>query len=178
MKNRYYQKGDSVVIVVKSKGEEHLVTIDADDLDKVSDFKGTWHLNNRGYISRTIGNKRESLHRLIKGFPEEKVIDHIDGNPLNNRKSNLRIIDNKGNQQNIRNLPRPSVSGYRGVRENRGKWGKKYRAFVIMDKKEYNLGSFDDIEEANAAAVIGRAIYHPHSKEAELLKKITEKASE
>lgn len=175
MKNMTEEHGNFVAIIINHKGNEYRTLVDKGDFEKVSSIRGTWHLNSRGYVSTTISGKRVSMHRLLLDPPDDKLVDHIDGDPLNNRKDNLRIVDNKGNQQNIRNLPKPSRSGFRGVRDNNGRWGKKYRAFVIVDKKERSLGSFDDIEEANAAAIIGRALYHPHSKEAALLEKLMQK---
>jgi hypothetical protein len=88
--------------------------------------------------------KTPSMHRLIMGCPEGFVVDHIDGNTLNNQKSNLRICSNS---QNIRNNKACGVSGFKGVRKN---WNK-YQARIRHDSKEIHIGLFSTPESAAAA---------------------------
>ena len=85
--------------------------IDEDDVEKVSEYR--WSPNTKSSphttyaFSRTNrGNKSLLLHRFIMGlgdFDEDKrVINHIDGNGLNNKKSNLEICDIMYNSQSSR----------------------------------------------------------------------------
>jgi hypothetical protein len=87
-------------------------------------------------------------HRLIffyhyGFFPE--TVDHIDGNPLNNRIENLRVAtysENSRNQKKRKN----NTTGYKGVSFN--KKYKKYTASICLDGKVKALGSFNTPEEA------------------------------
>ncbi|PAE20516.1 hypothetical protein CHH80_10915 [Bacillus sp. 7504-2] len=168
MKNLYEIKDDYTIIFVKRKGETYEVMIDTDDLELVSNFKGTWHLDNRGYIRRVIQQRVELLHRLITNPPKDMVVDHIDCNPLNNRRSNLRIVTWGQNTQNITSNKRSKV-GIRGVSlDNR--WNPRWRARLRVDGKDINLGYYDTKEEAEAAVIKGRAKYFPFSKEATYIK--------
>ena len=62
------------------------------------------------------------MHRLIMNlaYGDGLVVDHINGDGLDNRRSNLRICSNLENSWN--KISRPSVAGFRGVRKSRGKW--------------------------------------------------------
>jgi hypothetical protein len=63
------------------------------------------------------------MHRQIMGAKEGQEIDHINGNGLDNRRENLRIVTRS---QNLANRPafKSSKSGYKGVRKNKNGTGK------------------------------------------------------
>jgi hypothetical protein len=67
----------------------------------------------------SIKNKKTSLHRYIMGVEhnDHRVIDPIDGNGLNNRKSNLRIVSIIENRRNI-HIKKTNKTGYHGVKKN------------------------------------------------------------
>lgn len=72
------------------------------------------------YVTSYYKNGREiRLHRLIMGLmdaPRSVIVDHIDGNGLNNSRTNLRITDKNGNAQNRRKLlSKKCSSSYKGV---------------------------------------------------------------
>jgi len=77
-----------------------------------------------------------------------KIVDHINGNSLDNRRSNLRLASKAVNSRNTR-LPSTNTSGYKGVSFYRktGKW----RAYIKHNDKTYWLGMFVDKEDANRA---------------------------
>lgn len=56
----------------------------------------------RGLVKDERGKRTTSIHRLIMGEPADMVVDHIDGNTLNNRKSNLRVCTQRQNTTNRR----------------------------------------------------------------------------
>ena len=96
---------------------EQSVLIDKDDIEKVKDLK--WYISNAGYaMNREIG----LMHRLIMSPPEGKVVDHINGNTLDNRKCNLRVVDQAENVWNSKKTW--GASKYRGVwfQKDKGKW--------------------------------------------------------
>ena len=96
--------------------------IDKEDWDKISKlhwwFEGRYVANFKSYrdgkLKRT---KKILLHRFILGLDKDNksVVDHIDRNPLNNRKNNLRICTQVENQQNRIRVQSNNTSGYRGV---------------------------------------------------------------
>jgi len=139
-------------IVLHSKGEDYTVLIDEEDFHKVS--KHTWHINhnkcNKKYCHANIhinGKKTGlKLHRFLLGLEngDKRMINHIDGNSLNNQKSNLEICDQMYNTQSI-NTKRNF--GYIYVRKNGRK--KKYEAQVTINKKTY-FKRFYTTEEAQA----------------------------
>jgi hypothetical protein len=82
-----------------------------------------------------------SMHRVVVNAPKGTVVDHINGDSLDNRKENLRICTNA---ENVRNSPKHSnnTSGYKGVI-----WAKreqKWCAQIIVDGKLINLGYYSD----------------------------------
>jgi hypothetical protein len=100
------------------------------------------------------GKKRDTsrLHRLIVNAPQGSIVDHIDGNTLNNHKFNLRICDSKGSARN-RGLFKNNTSGYRGIFIRKGI--NKFRSKISINGITYNLG---DYATAEAAAYVHEAV--------------------
>jgi hypothetical protein len=94
-----------------------------------------------------------TLHRLIMQAPRGMVVDHVNGNRLDNRRCNLRLATTA---ENIRNMAiRGGTSQFKGVYYNtpRGRW----RAHICCDRKKLNLGDYAT-EEAAARAYNKAAI--------------------
>ena len=124
--------------------------IDKNDLEKVKQYK--WYLKN-GYVLTNKKNndiyKRLRLHHLIIGKPIFGLeIDHKNGNKLDNRKQNLRIITH---QQNIMNR---KAKGYYWYKIN-----KKWRAMIQINKKIIHLGYFINRQDAINARKIAENKY-------------------
>jgi hypothetical protein len=127
--------------------------VDDVDFEILSKFK--WAITNKGYAKRTIridGKlKTILLHRVIMGVSEENrhiFVDHIDRDPLNNTKSNLRVCNHMQNQWNKEKMKAAS-SKYKGV-----SWDNKYkkwRVTISIDGKGKNGGRYET-EEAAAKA--------------------------
>jgi hypothetical protein len=124
--------------------------IDAEDYEKIKNQK--WHLHhdrkrpdNLKYARKRYGNGHILLHRLILNPHKLKQVDHINGNGLDNRRENLRIVTGNENGQN-RHHPRSSQ--YPGVCfcKQTGKWISQ----VQYDNKKYWLGRFNTSKEAQA----------------------------
>ena len=103
------------------------------------------------YLHLTINKKRYVKHKLVffihHGYAP-KIIDHIDGNPLNNEISNLREADKYQNTWNAK-VRRHSSIGLKGVTFH--PQTKKYRARIRCKHKTYSLGLFATKEEAHQA---------------------------
>jgi hypothetical protein len=121
---------------------------DAFDLGQYS-----WRLNNIGYAIRhtTINRKAKSylMHRVIMKAQKGEVIDHINGDKLDNRKCNLRKTDQSSNRMNMIKRT-PTASKHKGVRrQQRGKpWYARIRSRPDDTQKERFLGAFDDEHQA------------------------------
>lgn len=123
--------------------EKARAIIDLDDLEKVGKYR--WHESSNGYV---MNSPAGLLHRFIMNAPEDKVIDHINHNPLDNRKSNLRICTQAENGKNLSISIRNST-GYKGVYFDNGT--KKYRARIGIDYGKKSLGYYHTAEEAAIA---------------------------
>lgn len=166
-----YIKGPKVSVLFCPAGDViYNCFIDTGDLCKVLTTPTLWRVNNhRGnYVScyYKTNNKRKTvyLHRFIMDCPAGKYVDHIDGNPLNNRRSNLRIVTHK---QNCENKVRPhklNTSGFRGVSYHKhcGKWEAYYWDNYI----KVRVGFYNSAEEANEAVCKARADHLPYSADA------------
>lgn len=101
-----------------------------------------------GYLNGTLFNKKYRAHRIIWWmlFDEQpEVIDHINGNGLDNRLENLRAATKKENSRNQKR-PTHNTSGVVGVYWNIG--CRKWVASIRVDGVLRHLGVFDEKEEA------------------------------
>jgi hypothetical protein len=118
-----------------------------EDYERVSQYK--WHAgrNSRGYWYAQRRKKGHTvlLHRFILNAPAGVMVDHRDGDGLNNTRGNLRFCTNTQNQSNSRR-PAHNKSGYKGVHFNK-KDGKWYAQIRVSGKVTY-LHSFDTAELA------------------------------
>ena len=121
MKNNYCFREDYVIIFCNS---ELITIIDQDDFEKVNSIKKTWSCrkDSSGYYYCMTNNPHQQIHRLIMNAKEGEIIDHINYNTLDNRKSNLRITDKSGNAMNRRGLNKNNTSGFRGVSRQGDGW--------------------------------------------------------
>ncbi len=117
--------------------------------------------NENGYNSIKINGKTIKRHRLmaycflglddiVGRLDKTNVIDHIDGNPLNNSLNNLRITNNSGNAQNQKN-----IKGF-----HFHKVMKKYKAKIMVNYKSIHLGYYETEEEARQSYLEGKEKYH------------------
>ncbi len=133
-----------IPITHSSKGT-HTLFIDEEDYDKIKDLNISLNTtsNKNTYYAKYIVYlnckyiKTIHIHRLIMGlgdFKEDKrIINHIDGNGLNNQKSNLEICDTMYNSQSFRREHAPIYKRYHF--ENDPKRKMKWRVYLKINKK-------------------------------------------
>lgn len=136
--NKFYFEDDRAVGTTTNGKKFYF---DKEDYERVSAH--TWGYDGKGYLRAVINGKHVSLHRFILNYNGECVIDHINNDPNDNRKCNLRVCSQA---DNIRNSKTPSnnTSGYKGVSRDRGRW----RAYIRVNYKQIHLGNFRTKEEA------------------------------
>lgn len=124
--------------------------IDLDDWDKIKEYKWSLTMKHSPYIfNRKRGRTpiHIYIHRLILGleYGDEKIGDHINGDTLDNRKENLRIVNYSQNGMNSA-IHKDNSSGYKGVYFS--KISNKWAAQIVLNGKTISLGTFDSIEDA------------------------------
>ena len=129
--------------------------VDAEDYDRLNQFKWCAVKYGENYYANRNGGKLGKfrrtfivkMHREVLNDPPGMIVDHINHNGLDNRKTNLRIVTREQNLWNSRKNISCRTSKYKGVtffkRDNR------WRAYITYKKKHIFIGSF--LEEAAAA---------------------------
>lgn len=141
--------------------------IDDDDYDLVAKY--TWHYHpdkqhkkGRAATWVCLGNKKKRriyLHRLILNAPSDKWVDHSDGNPLNNRRANLRLCNPAENARNAKaKKSLVARSPYKGV-----SWlakNRRWAARITVNRKMIFLGTYLTDTEAALAYDQAAPLYH------------------
>lgn len=128
--------------------------VDDEDFDYLNQFK--WHaskLSGKFYAQRHAklsnpNNIKILMHRDVMKPKKGFVIDHVDGNTLNNQKNNLRICTHAENMRNSK-IPINNTSGFKGVYWN--KENEKWTAFIRFNNKRFHLGLFFELKDAAKA---------------------------
>ena len=133
---------------IKLEGTDMTSRVDDEDYDALNHLP--WRLAN-GYAGFEIVSDRKRisiyLHRVISDVTNPKlVVDHIDGDPLNNSKSNLRVCTQQLNSCNRTILNSNNKSGFRGVSYHIGQ--DKWIASIMVNNKSTYLGIYSTPEEA------------------------------
>lgn len=132
--------------------------VDDEDFEKVRHF--VWRLkkgSTKSYVvyrpAERTGQKRLGdvrLHRLILNAPRESLVDHKNGDTLDNRRCNLRLCTTSQNGAN-RGKSKNNTSGFKGVyfvkRDNKRPWS----VYIMAKRKYMYVGRYDTAEEAARA---------------------------
>jgi hypothetical protein len=109
-----------------------------------------WYVRNDGYVYAIEDGRTIYLHRLILGAKKGQYVDHINRNPSDNRRENLRFVTH---QQNILNNAATGAS-----------WDKKRKRWCVYLKKNYKtifVGRFRTKPEALRGRRIALAVLFP-----------------
>jgi len=133
--------------------------VDGEDFDRIT--KHLWYFHKSGYAitNATVDGKKVKLrmHRVILDAPPGLLVDHIDGNKLNNLKSNLRLCTHQENQQN-RSKYSNNTSGYKGVVKLND--CNRWIASIWHNGSRIHLGTFTSPELAHDAYKAAALKYH------------------
>jgi hypothetical protein len=131
--------------------------VDDEDFDFLSLPTYKWHAIENKKTFYAGGRKNIKMHTLLMNTPEGKIVDHINGNGLDNRKENLRICTVEENNRNRGKTVR-NKSGFKGVCYLKNT--KKWKASIRVSKKQINIGYFKTKEEAYEAYCVACVKYH------------------
>lgn len=141
-----------IIALANWKGE---AIVDDDDYPRLSRFR--WYRLPNGYVAtKTKDGHHLYMHREVMHTPPGKHTDHVDGNKLDNRKSNLRICSKSENLRN-RGKQTNNTSGYKGVFYSIR--AHRWRAQIVVERKAIHLGLFDTTVEAAQAYNEAAAIF-------------------
>ena len=137
-------------------------TVDDDDYDFLMQWK--WCFVSNGYAVRLktyykfygkLTPRMIRMHRVINDTPNGLFTDHLNGDKLDNRKSNLRSCTKSQNSMNRKGYKNTS-SKFKGVTSRNNKW----EASIKIDKKSKTLGRFTSEKEAAKAYNVAALKYH------------------
>lgn len=127
--------------------QNQFAIVDQADFEHVTKHK--WQYNG-GYARRSVYGKTRTqvlMHRAIlerslgRCLNHQEQVDHINGDRLDNRRSNLRVASQ---DQNMRNKRQYNTLGYTGVSKHK----KRFQAKIHFDCATFYIGSFPTVEEA------------------------------
>lgn len=130
--------------------------IDKEDVALVTG-QSRWSLTSDGYVR----NNDILLHRLLLDAPDDLQVDHINGDRMDNRRSNLRLVTCAENRQNC--IGKEGRDSFRNIswRESRNKW----EVTVMVDGVSHWVGRFDTMEQAKREARKARRSLFTHNEE-------------
>jgi len=181
LKNEYKTFEDYAIIYLYDKNKKRYdLIVDIEDFNLLYNLTYSWHLfynkSNREYYAKStmyLGSvngkgkyKVYFVHQYLfnKNKENELTIDHVDHNPLNNRRENIRFITNENNLKNRGKLNNNNKSGYRNV-----SWNKSINKWIVqlqINRKNTVLGEFDfeELDKAGAFAKEMRELYYKEFK--------------
>lgn len=159
--NEWVDCGDYYECILKDKNQQEVARtkIDKEDKEKFKNYKlYARHQTDKIYAHFSVlGTGRKiAVHRFLVGLADVKysidqVVDHINGDSLDNRKQNLRICTQHQNSQNLRK--KDKVVGVRFHKKYNGYNYSKYSAVIMSNYKSIHLGYFDTKAEAILARI-------------------------
>jgi hypothetical protein len=134
----------------------YVTLLDDEDYERFKQWK--WYgapTHSKVYVRRGYTRNQKSfsemLHRVIMNAPHGFQVDHIDGDTLNNQKSNLRLCTPTENQRYKRSMiskPRPAHRPFKGVRLTPA---GRYKASIVHERQWIYLGTYDSAMDAARA---------------------------
>lgn len=143
--------------------------VDDEDFERVNKLK--WQLATNGYAMKSIRVKSTPdsrtkdalvsvyMHRFILNAPADLDVDHLDGNKINNQRHNIQLCTAR---ENAVNWKRSNITNYRGVYENKSRFGAK---LWLPGGPGVYVGTYDSPEEAAIAYdIVALTVFGPGHK--------------
>ena len=153
------------IIPIHNKLKEHVKSVIVDDDEWHRIMRHTCCVNKCDYVSIRQSKSITMLHRYLMNPPADMIVDHINGNKLDNRKENLRIVTPKQSSYNKGKYNTANATSmYKGVSKVT-KHRKKgdvisYTCQVGKDGKTHRLGSFsNELDAARAYNVKAKELF-------------------
>lgn len=137
-------------LVINHKEQEYLVIFDDDDAEVVSKYAWNIQINRsgvvyaRGILRGSDSKRKFYMHRVLMNAPMNRLVDHKNGNGLDNRKCNLRSATRRQNAFNSRPMWKYKL---KGIEFDKGRWAARMEYHGLR----ISLGRFDTKEEAAKA---------------------------
>lgn len=136
------------VMVYMAGGHVMIASIEDEKLVRCHTWNYGGSKDNNKYVRTNAGRSTPLFHRMVMGNPENKV-DHVNGNKLDCRRSNLRYATSTQNNQN----QSASTRKHHGVSFNRSCTQNPWCARITVNKKLIVLGYFQNVDAAMAARI-------------------------
>ena len=162
-RNEYCTDGETTKLTVINKKVEYTILFDTCKIDIVKNHH--WRLSQKKLLMYPCtgqskkGGKIIYMHNLLVGYIPVKgmEVDHIDGNPLNNKLTNLRLVSRADNIRNSSVRSDNNTTGVRGV-----SFDKRYNVYVVdfhINGKRIYMKGFKQISEAVFARLLLEFIF-------------------
>lgn len=154
------------IINIYNNNQEVIENVIVDDNKWHELVRYRWTKSNK-YHQAKIDCNTVYMHRYIVDAKNGDIVDHCNGNRLDNRQSNLRIVDYSINNHNKKGY---GSSKFRGV--SYSKIGKNWKAEIVKDYLKYNLGHYEkEVQAAIAVNIKAKELYGEHASMNEVSEK-------
>lgn len=134
--------------------------VDDDDFQILSVLRWHVHKKEKDRYHYAVSSTGKKMHRVIMGAGPNDIVDHINLDGLDNRRSNLRVCTKSENCRN-QAVRKDNTSGFKGVHLRCGKW----RVQIRYEGKYQNIGTFSDkIEAARAYDAAAKKHHGPYAR--------------
>ena len=162
--NAYRVEGDTAYVQLTDRWGQpsHETLVNVTDMPKLLAFGRRWCAMRPDYpyAEMRIEGKGMRLHRFILDAPDGVYVDHINGNTLDNRRVNLRVVTPAQNCQNRK----PHINSKSGIKNVCwDKTSQRWRVYLCVRGRRMNIGYVESKDDAVVGAENARLIHHSHA---------------